>query len=616
MKPLKLHLAYGLLIAAAFGACVSAENAIKTEIAIGKRCTLNSDCTDPNICVFGRCHAECQSSADCSNGERCVKGEVAGTSVCQLAIDTNCATSADCVGSQVCGVDGECRDLCKADTDCLEEQVCTQATCADASELDPAGELPENEENTGDGQPCQYNSDCPGDLLCINQLCGPECKGAKDCAVGFDCVESRCVAPTPECEENADCQPGNLCTAGQCVPGCNQDPDCPDGNVCSGGSCIPGCNDGGDCAFGEACVAGKCVASCDTPSDCANPGERCLAGLCQPGCDEPTDCGTGFYCATDGSCAPGCASNTDCGIDETCLGNQCAVRLYDAQNTLFSRFAVASDKVWFLKGNELQVCSASGGCGSTPMKIGAIPPPPQGFQEVQAGPASVVAMSGKVYFANGTLQSNNFGATQTQVFFCDGNTCPADPTQTARITAKSQFLVPLALDRTETSPGAFTTYLYGQFTKQSGSPAIGACKAETPDAKNEIVCGPTPLQLLDTADLGVDRGLVGIGDEMGYAASNGGDLLSVDLDACFQAQSCGTTTIAQLPGLPTAVEHGVGFVYWIELGTNALHAFELATLTDSVLVPSGVVHVTTDANGGTSDLFVGTNEGIFRLAPP
>lgn len=201
-------------------ACISGENAVRTELAIGKRCTLNSDCTAPNVCVFGRCHAECKTSDDCENGERCVQGDVSGAGVCQLAQERDCASSASCPGEQVCGVDGECRDLCKTDDDCLGDQVCTQATCADPEELGDDGKLPESEAHLGEGQPCQYNSDCPGELLCVSQLCGPECVGDKDCGEGRRCVASHCVltcATTSDCAEGDACGPDGTCVEAACT---------------------------------------------------------------------------------------------------------------------------------------------------------------------------------------------------------------------------------------------------------------------------------------------------------------------------------------------------------------------------------------------------------------
>ena len=315
----------GALLLALTGACVSVDNAVKSELAAGKRCALDSDCTAPNVCVFDRCHAECATSADCPSGERCVEGELPGSGVCQLAQEKLCGGGADCPGAQVCGVDGECRDLCGGDADCLPGQVCTQATCADPDELDETGALPEDDEHVGEGQPCVYHSDCPDELLCVQELCGPECKGDKDCPEGLSCIEQRCGVAEGECVDDGDCASGTICRMQACVPGCASDPDCPDAHVCVDGACTPGCNDPSDCAAGDLCVGGECVAPCATPTDCPVPGTKCASGLCLPGCDDPKDCDAGLVCGPTGLCelAP-CVVPTDCPVPGTkCEGGAC-----------------------------------------------------------------------------------------------------------------------------------------------------------------------------------------------------------------------------------------------------------------------------------------------------
>lgn len=223
--------------------CISTENERTLELAVGTRCTLNSDCTDPNVCVFGTCHAECTSSKDCQHDERCVKGEKGGVNVCQLAKESTCATSADCSGSQVCGVDGECRDGCKATEECLTGQVCTQGTCADQDEVDPmTGTLVADPEHVGEGQPCTYNTDCPENLGCIESSCAYQCKGDKDCSPGQKCVDNFCKIDTPvplECTNSGQCGTGFLCVMNECVPGCATDADCTIGTRCFAAECAP-----------------------------------------------------------------------------------------------------------------------------------------------------------------------------------------------------------------------------------------------------------------------------------------------------------------------------------------------------------------------------------------
>lgn len=228
--------------------CISSDNERTLELAVGTRCTLNSDCTDPNVCVFGTCHAECNSSADCQHGERCVKGEKGGVNVCQLASESKCDSSADCAGEQVCGVDGACRDGCKGTDECLVGQVCTQGTCADQEEVDPmSGALPEDPAHIGEGQPCTYNTDCPDELACVDSACAFQCIGDKDCPPGETCVDHFCTVDIPvplECQNSLQCGPGFLCVQNACVPGCSSDAECAIGERCFGATCVAPVFDG------------------------------------------------------------------------------------------------------------------------------------------------------------------------------------------------------------------------------------------------------------------------------------------------------------------------------------------------------------------------------------
>src|SRR5687768_16008579 len=53
--------------------------------ALAEGCTLDSDCRNPYVCAFQRCHEACREDRDCKNGEqRCVKSTTTGVHVCQL----------------------------------------------------------------------------------------------------------------------------------------------------------------------------------------------------------------------------------------------------------------------------------------------------------------------------------------------------------------------------------------------------------------------------------------------------------------------------------------------------------------------------------------------------
>lgn len=131
-----------------FSAIWSCSNSDKEKIqaaGLSEGCTLNSDCKDPLVCTFTRCHDECKTDRDCPGEQRCVKGEQG--LVCQLKVETDCSKNAAvCQGAQVCGVDGECRDRCVVNADCTSEQTCAvSGQCASnlvtKDVIDPAGNI-------------------------------------------------------------------------------------------------------------------------------------------------------------------------------------------------------------------------------------------------------------------------------------------------------------------------------------------------------------------------------------------------------------------------------------------------------------------------------------------
>ncbi|MEM6789650.1 MAG: hypothetical protein AAF715_19180 [Myxococcota bacterium] len=162
--------------------------------ALGAQCLLDSDCEADLACVFGRCHQACETSADCPMNQRCVLG-APPTHVCLLEEETNCTRTSDCPDPLVCGIDLQCRDACRADPDCLTEQVCATRTCALPSELED-GRLPAR---APDGvTSCRFDSDCPVPQQCFSGTCRVECLLDEDCPSRLcDDDLMRCLPPVP-----------------------------------------------------------------------------------------------------------------------------------------------------------------------------------------------------------------------------------------------------------------------------------------------------------------------------------------------------------------------------------------------------------------------------------
>jgi hypothetical protein len=342
------------------GACSgdSDEEALRLA-SLSEGCLINTDCNAPLVCAFRRCHQECRNSSDCPEGQRCVASD-RPFHVCQLDDERECAYSSQCPSSQVCAVDGECRDQCAADRDCVAGQLCAQGACAEPDELED-GKLPVEEDAGPAGQPCSYNSDCAGTLVCKSGVCVVECKQDRDCAPGLACVDGRCAPPgaggaggeggaggqagssgsggatdaSAGCFYNSDCTaPGEICVAGACKCECQGDVDCSSGEVCDGCGCVPDVPDGApgsygkdcvlpsDCTGGLVCLAGRCGYECNEDLDCAAAGICCRQHQCVTGaaCGAPDAGGDAADAAFDGGC--GCLANDDCDDGVWCNGDE------------------------------------------------------------------------------------------------------------------------------------------------------------------------------------------------------------------------------------------------------------------------------------------------------
>ena len=254
---------------------------------LAQDCLVNSDCSSPLVCAFEACHAECQSSRDCDDGARCVAA-ARPYKVCQLEEERLCQRTSDCAEGLICGIDGECRDHCSSDNECVEGQLCVSGTCADTDELDDAGQLTPAPGVTrgSEGSPCVYVSDCSAALLCRNQACLPQCKADKDCPLHEVCTETRCMPDGSQpatCSFASDCDNarGERCLGGGCLCMCAEDRDCPAGQLCDGCGCAADPN------APKACVYN---------SDCEKAGEICENRACACQCQTDVDCGEGSKC--------------------------------------------------------------------------------------------------------------------------------------------------------------------------------------------------------------------------------------------------------------------------------------------------------------------------------
>lgn len=139
---------------------------------------------------------------------------------------------------------------------------------------------------------CIRSSDCPGDEVCIDDLCQPRTTfdAGGDTSVPFD---ANCPAGRDSC--------GVVC--------------CPDGYACMDGVCMLDCGDEGFVCGATCCDEGtqecfentRCVVACD------DEGQRC-------GADQNTCCADGTACLGE-SCIPlgdPCTFSEECALAEFC----------------------------------------------------------------------------------------------------------------------------------------------------------------------------------------------------------------------------------------------------------------------------------------------------------
>lgn len=111
---------------------------------VTESCSLNSDCANPLVCVFERCHEPCNADSDCPYPARCVQSDRTNVFACQFPDEATCSEGNDeeCHSPLVCAEDDQCRSSCRRDADCPEEQSCSdEGVCAGERELDDDGKL-------------------------------------------------------------------------------------------------------------------------------------------------------------------------------------------------------------------------------------------------------------------------------------------------------------------------------------------------------------------------------------------------------------------------------------------------------------------------------------------
>jgi hypothetical protein len=126
----------GLALALLSGGTVFSCGGSSSGAGVSGNCSINSDCDNPLICAFGRCHNACADSRDCPTNERCVAS--VGGGVCQLSQESTCSAAMLCQTGEVCGGDGQCRAACGPSLPCLTGDYCLTSSAAPAACYSPS----------------------------------------------------------------------------------------------------------------------------------------------------------------------------------------------------------------------------------------------------------------------------------------------------------------------------------------------------------------------------------------------------------------------------------------------------------------------------------------------
>jgi len=252
---------------------------------------------------------------------------------------TKCSGASSCQQNQIC-TDQGCENICKADADCPQGDVCKSGLCVAATT------------NPGNPVICSTSSDCGTNQVCVGSGSWAKCVDktnactySSECGGGKVCANGECLS---DCSKGALCPEGTQCTKGVCEPTtgtqCTSDAQCGGSTPkCVNGSCEPAC--GGvstaACAANEVCENGACVPSTQPQPNCGlgcASNQQCIDGFCRYTCTTPDgnlsqsceliDTRIG-YCAKDSTCRDAqeaqaeCLSGSDCTGGKICISNTC-----------------------------------------------------------------------------------------------------------------------------------------------------------------------------------------------------------------------------------------------------------------------------------------------------
>lgn len=334
------------------------------------RCDVDGDCDDGLACTVDSCvsgddgGSYCQwlvAEGSCLVSGVCLEaGELSAVNPCQLCDPlaptgwTPVAQGTACPDEDPCTLDEHCdAGVCVTEIDACEDlNPCTEDSCLAQVGCQHLAVM---------GVACDDDDPCTLSDICTATGCqGTQMTCEDD---GNDCTQETCNSETGACEstsiEEGACEDGDLCTvgdvcvAGECVPG---EPDpCDDGNQCTIDTCLESvgcyhlpdqnpccigavsvCDDSNSCTD-DFCdpVTGECSysnnsASCDDQKLCTE-NDTCDEGVCSGTpvvCDDQNPC-TEDSCSPSIGChfapisGPECDDGLECSTGDVCVEGLC-----------------------------------------------------------------------------------------------------------------------------------------------------------------------------------------------------------------------------------------------------------------------------------------------------
>ncbi|HEX4339147.1 MAG TPA: MYXO-CTERM sorting domain-containing protein [Polyangiaceae bacterium] len=352
----------------------------------GNGCSFNDTCTagscagTPISCASDACNTRaCNGSAACTvtplsggacdDGQSCTVNDVCTAGGCAGTPTGSCASGrplgSSCTAASQCAstlcVDGTCcNNACSGQCQACN-LAATKGTCSPVTGVPVAPRAA----CAGDGTACSGTCNGTNAAACTfpaaSQVCrAPGCTNdvgslAADCDGKGSCTQAKTQNCAPyvcgptacdtACTANAECNTGNYCAAGKCVPLVKQAGVCTTDGQCGSGHCVDGvCCDTACTGQCEACNVGATVGTCSPVANaqphapkaaCTSDGSTC-GGSCdgtnRQACVYPgpavecraSDCVNGMAtvgarCTGNGKCPA--AETLACGKD--CVGKQC-----------------------------------------------------------------------------------------------------------------------------------------------------------------------------------------------------------------------------------------------------------------------------------------------------